>query len=59
MFHAHTYPGNNTNNVSAVHYLLFYKDMTTVDCIKSGIEIIIELLPNVQNQVFPNKVYGI
>ena len=33
--------------------------MTTVDCIKSGIEIIIELLPNVQNQVFPNKVYGI
>jgi len=33
--------------------------MTTVDCIKSGIEIILELLPSVQNQVFPNNVYGI
>ncbi len=40
--------------------LLFYKDMTTADYIKSSIETIKkEFLPSVQNQVFSNKVYGI
>lgn len=40
--------------------LLFYKDMSTADYIKSSIETIKkEFLPSVQNQVFSNKVYGI